>query len=152
MLNTFEKNISCSLNLISENNFDIFQNALLFNTNKLITDNDYCLESSFPSLNDKNDFNNDLAEINKDNLNGNHLNSSLGGFGVQTKSKTNINYSINKAIPIPLFENEIINIINNKMNISNKIRNILDSDSSIKNDPRIEIVKKDITEKLNTPK
>ena len=36
------------------------------------------------------------------------------------------------------------------MKISNKIRNILDSDSSSKNDPRIEIVKKDITEKLNT--
>jgi len=150
MINTFEKNISCSLNLISDNSFDIFNNKKLFDTNKLITDNDYCLESSFPSPNDKNDFNDDLAEINKDNSNNNHLNPNLKKLGNQTKSKTNINYSINTALPLPLFENEIINIINHKMNISNKIRNILDSDSSIKNDPRIEIVKKDITEKLNT--
>ena len=150
MINTFEKNISCSLNLISDNSFDIFKNGQLFDSNKLITDNDYCLESSFPSPNDKNDFNDDLAEINKDNSNNNHLNPNLKKLGNQTKSKTNINYSINTALPLPLFENEIINIINHKMNISNKIRNILDSDSSSKNDPRIEIVKKDITEKLNT--
>ena len=150
MLNTFEKNISCSLNLISDNSFDIFKNALLFDTNKLITDNDYCLENSFPSPNDKNYFNNDLGDMNEDNLNGNHLNQNLKKLGNQTKSKININYSINTALPLPLFENEIINIINHKMNISNKIRNILDSDSSTKNDPRIEIVKKDITEKLNT--
>ena len=150
MINTFEKNISCSLNLISDNSFDIFKNWQLFDSNKLITDNDYCLESSFPSPNDKNDFNDDLAEINKDNSNNNHLNPNLKKLGNQTKSKTNINYSINTALPLPLFENEIINIINHKMNISNKIRNILDSDSSSKNDPRIEIVKKDITEKLNT--
>ena len=145
MINTFEKNISCSLNLISDNSFDIFKNGQLFDSNKLITDNDYCLESSFPSPNDKNYFNNDLAEINKDNSNNNHLNPNLKKLGNQTKSKTNINYSINTALPLPLFENEIINIINHKMNISNKIRNILDSDSSTKNDPRIEIVKKDIT-------
>ena len=150
MINTFEKNISCSLNLISDNSFDIFKNGQLFDSNKLITDNDYCLESSFPSPNDKNDFNDDLAEINKDNSNNNHLNPNLKKLGNQTKSKTNINYSINTALPLPLFENEILNIINNKMKISNKIRNILDSDSSSKNDPRIEIVKKDITEKLNT--
>ena len=40
MLNTFEKNISYSLNLLSENNLDIFQNALLFDNNKLITEKD----------------------------------------------------------------------------------------------------------------
>ena len=150
MLNTFEKNISCSLNLISENSCDMFQNELLFDTNKLIIDKDYSLENSLPSKNDKNDFNNDLTENNKANLIYNHFNPNLKKLGNQTKSKTNINYSINKAIPIPLYENEIIYIINHKMNISNKIRNILNSDSSIKNDSRIEIVKKDITEKLNT--
>ena len=36
------------------------------------------------------------------------------------------------------------------MTISYKIHNILNSISNIKNDPRIEIVKRDITEKSNT--
>ena len=148
MLNIFEKNNSCFLNLISENNIDIFQNQILFDTNKLLTDKDYCLESSFPSQNDKNDLNQDLSNINEDSLN--CLNQNLNKIETKTKSKISNKFSNNKVIPLPLYENDIIDIINDKMNISNKIKNILNSESIVKKDSRIEIVKKDITEKLNT--
>ena len=148
MLNIFEKNNSCFLNLISENNIDIFQNQILFDTNKLLTDKDYCLESSFPSQNDKNDLNQDLSNINEDSLN--CLNQNLNKIETKTKSKISNKFSNNKFIPLPLYENDIIDIINDKMNISNKIKNILNSESIVKKDSRIEIVKKDITEKLNT--
>ena len=80
MLNTFEKNISYSLNLMSENNLDIFQNALLFDNNKLITEKDNYFESSFPIENDQSDYNPDLSIINRDN----------------------------KVVPLPLYENDII--------------------------------------------
>ena len=68
------------------------------------------------------------------------------------QEKPNINYKfyVEKVLPNVLYENDIIKIINNKMNISHKIKNILNSISNIKDDSRIEIVKKDITEKLNT--
>ena len=148
MLNIFEKNITSSLNLISENNIDIFQNPFLFDTNKLLTDKDYSFESSFPLQNDKKDFNQTLCKINKDNLN---LPNPKPNILVK-QEKPNINYKfyVEKVLPNVLYENDIIKIINNKMNISHKIKNILNSISNIKDDSRIEIVKKDITEKLNT--
>jgi hypothetical protein len=148
MLNTFEKNISYSLNLISENNLDIFQNALLFDNNKLITEKDNYFESSFPIENDQSDYNPDLSVINMDNLN--LLNQNLNKLTDKTKPIINYKFYINKVVPLPLYENDIIKIINDKMNISYKIKNILDSDYIVTNDPRIEIVKRDITEKLNT--
>ena len=148
MLNTFEKNISYSLNLISENNLDIFQKALLFDNNKLITEKDNYFESSFPIENDQSDYNPDLSAINMDNLN--LLNQNLNKLTDKTKPIINYKFYINKIVPLPLYENDIIKIINDKMNISYKIKNILDSDYIVTNDPRIEIVKRDITEKLNT--
>ena len=148
MLNIFEKNITSSLNLISENNIDIFQNPFLFDTNKLLTDKDYSFESSFPLQNDQKDFNQTLCKINKDNLN---LPNPKPNILVK-QEKPNINYKfyVEKVLPNVLYENDIIKIISNKMNISHKIKNILNSISNIKDDSRIEIVKKDITEKLNT--
>ena len=143
-----KKNISYSLNLISENNLNIFHNPLLFDTNKLITEKDNCLESSFPIENDPSDYNPDLNVINRDNLN--LLNQNLNKLAKQTKSIINYKFYINNVIPLLLYENDIIKIINDKMKISYKIKNILDSDYIIRNDPRIEIVKRDITEKLNT--
>ena len=150
MQNTFEKDISFSLDSSSDNNLTIFKNKINSNDNHLFTDSFYILEKSTTPQNEKNLFDISLTQVNKDNINKNFLDQNLYEFDLQSKEKINNIFPDNQNIPLPIYEDDIIRIINNKMNISYKIRNILNSFSSVKSEPQIEIVKKDITEKLNT--
>ena len=151
MLNSFEKGIQCSLDLLSDNNLTFLQNKINSNNyNHFLSDSVYILENSILSQKEQNEFDMNPNIANKSNININYLEQNLNEFNLQSVSKINNKYTINNAIPPPLYEYDIAQIINNKMTISYKIHNILNSISNIKNDPRIEIVKRDITEKLNT--
>ena len=151
MLNSFEKSIQCSLDLLSDNNLTFLQNKINSNNyNHFLSDSVYILENSILSQKEQNEFDMNPNIANKSNININYLEQNLNEFDLQSVSKINNKFTINNAIPPPLYEYDIAQIINNKMTISYKIHNILNSISNIKNDPRIEIVKRDITEKLNT--
>ena len=151
MLNSFEKGIQCSLDLLSDNNLTFLQNKINSNNyNHFLSDSVYILENSILSQKEQNEFDMNKNIANKSNININYLEQNLNEFDLQSVSKINNKFTINNAIPPPLYEYDIAQIINNKMTISYKIHNILNSISNIKNDPRIEIVKRDITEKLNT--
>ena len=151
MLNSFEKGIQCSLDLLSDNNLTFLQNKINSNNyNHFLSDSIYILENSILSQKEQNEFDMNKNIANKSNININYLEQNLNEFDLQSISKINNKFTINNAIPPPLYENDIAQIINNKMTISYKIHNFLNSISNIKNDPRIEIVKRDITEKLNT--
>ena len=150
MLNSIEKDIPCSLHLLTDNNLTFFQNQLYSNDKYLLLDTDYIFENSAPSQNEKNELDISLTQANKDNININFLEQNLYEFNLQRNPIIKNKFYINKTLPLPLYENDIIKIINTKMNISYNIQNILNSVSNIKNDSRIEIVKKDITEKLDT--
>ena len=151
MLNSFEKGIQCSLDLLSDNNLTFLQNKINSNNyNHFLSDSVYILENSILSQKEQNEFDMNPNIANKSNININYLEQNLNEFDLQSVSKINNKFTINNAIPPPLYEYDIAQIINNKMTISYKIHNILNSISNIKNDPRIEIVKRDITEKLNT--
>ena len=151
MLNSFEKGIQCSLDLLSDNNLTFLQNKINSNNyNHFLSDSVYILENSILSQKEQNEFDMNKNIANKSNININYLEQNLNEFDLQSASKINNKFTINNAIPPPLYEYDIAQIINNKMTISYKIHNILNSISNIKNDPRIEIVKRDITEKLNT--
>jgi hypothetical protein len=151
MLNSFEKCIQCSLDLLSDNNLTFLQNKINSNNyNHFLSDSVYILENSILSQKEQNEFDMNKNIANKSNININYLEQNLNEFDLQSVSKINNKFTINNAIPPPLYEYDIAQIINNKMTISYKIHNILNSISNIKNDPRIEIVKRDITEKLNT--
>ena len=151
MLNSFEKGIQCSLDLLSDNNLTFLQNKINSNNyNHFLSDSVYILENSILSQKEQNEFDMNQNIANKSNININYLEQNLNEFDLQSVSKINNKFTINNAIPPPLYEYDIAQIINNKMTISYKIHNILNSISNIKNDPRIEIVKRDITEKLNT--
>ena len=150
MLNSIEKDISCSYHLLSDNNLTFFQNQLYSNDKYLLLDTDYIFENSAPSQNEKNELDISLTQANKDNININFLEQNLYEFNLQRNPIIKNKFYINKTLPLPLYENDIIKIINTKMNISYNIQNILNAVSNIKNDSRIEIVKKDITEKLDT--
>ena len=151
MLNSFEKGIQCSLDLFSDNNLTFLQNKINSNNyNHFLSDSVYILENSILSQKEQNEFDMNKNIANKSNININYLEQNLNEFDLQSVSKINNKFTINNAIPPPLYEYDIAQIINNKMTISYKIHNILNSISNIKNDPRIEIVKRDITEKLNT--
>ena len=151
MLNSFEKSIQCSLDLLSDNNLTFLQNKINSNNyNHFLSDSVYILENSILSQKEQNEFDMNKNIANKSNININYLEQNLNEFDLQSVSKINNKFTINNAIPPPLYEYDIAQIINNKMTISYKIHNILNSISNIKNDPRIEIVKRDITEKLNT--
>ena len=151
MLNSFEKGIQCSLDLLSDNNLTFLQNKINSNNyNHFLSDSIYILENSILSQKEQNEFDMNKNIANKSNININYLEQNLNEFDLQSVSKINNKFTINNAIPPPLYEYDIAQIINNKMTISYKIHNILNSISNIKNDPRIEIVKRDITEKLNT--
>ena len=151
MINSFEKSIQCSLDLLSDNNLTFLQNKINSNNyNHFLSDSVYILENSILSQKEQNEFDMNKNIANKSNININYLEQNLNEFDLQSVSKINNKFTINNAIPPPLYEYDIAQIINNKMTISYKIHNILNSISNIKNDPRIEIVKRDITEKLNT--
>ena len=151
MLNSFERGIQCSLDLLSDNNLTFLQNKINSNNyNHFLSDSVYILENSILSQKEQNEFDMNKNIANKSNININYLEQNLNEFDLQSVSKINNKFTINNAIPPPLYEYDIAQIINNKMTISYKIHNILNSISNIKNDPRIEIVKRDITEKLNT--
>ena len=151
MLNSFEKGIQCSLDLLSDNNLTFLQNKINSNNyNHFLSVSIYILENSILSQKEQNEFDMNKNIANKSNININYLEQNLNEFDLQSVSKINNKFTINNAIPPPLYEYDIAQIINNKMTISYKIHNILNSISNIKNDPRIEIVKRDITEKLNT--
>ena len=150
MLNSIEKDIPCSLHLLTDNNLTFFQNQLYSNDKYLLLDTDYIFENSAPSQNEKNELDISLTQANKDNININFLEQNLYEFNLQRNPIIKNKFYINKTLPLPLYENDIIKIINTKMNISYNIQNILNAVSNIKNDSRIEIVKKDITEKLDT--
>ncbi len=150
MLNSIEKDIPCSLHLLTDNNLTFFQNQLYSNDKHLLLDTDYIFENSAPSQNEKNELDISLTQANKDNININFLEQNLYEFNLQRNPIIKNKFYINKTLPLPLYENDIIKIINTKMNISYNIQNILNAVSNIKNDSRIEIVKKDITEKLDT--
>jgi len=151
MLNSFEKGIQCSLDLLSDNNLTFLENKINSNNyNHFLSDSVYILENSILSQKEQNEFDMNKNIANKSNININYLEQNLNEFDLQSVSKINNKFTINNAIPPPLYEYDIAQIINNKMTISYKIHNILNSISNIKNDPRIEIVKRDITEKLNT--
>ena len=150
MQNTFEKDISFSLDSSSDNNLTIFKNKINSNDNHLFTDSFYILEKSTTPQNEKNLFDISLTQVNKDNINKNFLDQNLYEFDLQSKEKINNIFPDNQNIPLPIYEDDIIRIINNKMNISYKFENILNSVSNVQNDSRIEIVKKEITKKLNT--
>jgi len=151
MLNSFEKGIQCSLDLLSDNNLTFLQNKINSNNyNHFLSDSVYILENSILSQKEQNEFDMNKNIANKSNININYLEQNLNEFDLKSVSKINNKFTINNAIPPPLYEYDIAQIINNKMTISYKIHNILNSISNIKNDPRIEIVKRDITEKLNT--
>ena len=151
MLNSFEKGIQCSLDLLSDNNLTFLQNKINSNNyNHFLSDSVYILENSILSQKEQNEFDMNKNIANKSNININYIEQNLNEFDLQSVSKINNKFTINNAIPPPLYEYDIAQIINNKMTISYKIHNILNSISNIKNDPRIEIVKRDITEKLNT--
>ena len=151
MLNSFEKGIQCSLDLLSDNNLTFLQHKINSNNyNHFLSDSVYILENSILSQKEQNEFDVNKNIANKSNININYLEQNLNEFDLQSVSKINNKFTINNAIPPPLYEYDIAQIINNKMTISYKIHNILNSISNIKNDPRIEIVKRDITEKLNT--
>ena len=151
MLNSFEKGIQYSFDLLSDNNLTFLQNKINSNNyNHFLSDSVYILENSILSQKEQNEFDMNKNIANKSNININYLEQNLNEFDLQSVSKINNKFTINNAIPPPLYEYDIAQIINNKMTISYKIHNILNSISNIKNDPRIEIVKRDITEKLNT--
>ena len=151
MLNSFEKGIQYSFDLLYDNNLTFLQNKINSNNyNHFLSDSVYILENSILSQKEQNEFDMNPNIANKSNININYLEQNLNEFNLQSISKINNKYTINNAIPPPLYEYDIAQIINNKMTISYKIHNILNSISNIKNDPRIEIVKRDITEKLNT--
>ena len=150
MLNSFEKGIQHSFDLLSDNNLTFFQNKINSNNHHFLSDSVYILENSILSQKEQNEFDINKNIANKSNININYLEQNLNEFDLQSVSKINNKFTINNAIPPPLYEYDIAQIINNKMTISYKIHNILNSISNIKNDPRIEIVKRDITEKLNT--
>jgi len=151
MLNSFEKGIQCSLDLLSDNNLTFLQNKINSNNyNHFLSVSIYILENSILSQKEQNEYDMSPNIANKSNININYLEQNLNEFDLQSVSKINNKFTINNAIPPPLYEYDIAQIINNKMTISYKIHNILNSISNIKNDPRIEIVKRDITEKLNT--
>ena len=150
ILNSFEKGIQYSFDLLSDNNLTFFQNKINSNNNHFLSDSIYIFENSILSQKEQNEFDMNKNIANKSNININYLEQNLNEFDLQSISKINNKFTINNAIPPPLYENDIAQIINNKMTISYKIHNILISISYIKNDLRIEIVKKDITEKLNT--
>ena len=150
MLNSIEKDIPCSLHLLTDNNLTFFQNQLYSNDKYLLLDTDYIFENSAPSQNEKNELDISLTQANKDNININFLEQNLYEFNLQRNPIIKNKFYINKTLPLPLYENDIIKIINTKMNISYNIQNILNAVSNIKNDSRIEKVKKDITEKLDT--
>ena len=149
MLNAFEKIMPCSFDLSSDDNLTIFKNKLHPDVNHLLSDSVYILENSLPSQNEKNEIDMNLAQVNKDNTNINFSEQNLNKFDFKANPIINNIFNINKAIPLPIYENDIIQIIKNKMNISYKIQNILNSNSTVKNDSQIELVKKDIIEKLN---
>ena len=149
MLNAFEKIMPCSFDLSSDDNLTIFKNKLHPDVNHLLSDSVYILENSLPSQNEKNEIDMNLAQVNKDNTNINFSEQNLNKFDFKANPIINNIFNINKAIPLPIYENDIIQIIKNKMNISYKIQNILNSISTVKNDSQIELVKKDIIEKLN---
>ena len=86
--------------------------------------------------------------INNDNINTSYHN--IDKSDSQTKSKSNLQVVIDNSLPGPYYENEIIGIIRNKMDISGKIKNILDSYSDKQNDKIIENVKKALIEKIDT--
>ena len=151
MLNSFEKGIQYSFDLLYDNNLTFLQNKINSNNyNHFLSDSVYILENSILSQKEQNEFDMNPNIANKSNININYLEQNLNEFDLQSVSKINNKFTINNAIPPPLYEYDIAQIINNKMTISYKIHNILNSISNIKNDPRIEIVKRDITEKLNT--
>jgi hypothetical protein len=151
MLNSFEKGIQYSFDLLYDNNLTFLQNKINSNNyNHFLSDSVYILENSILSQKEQNEFDMNKNIANKSNININYLEQNLNEFDLQSVSKINNKFTINNAIPPPLYEYDIAQIINNKMTISYKIHNILNSISNIKNDPRIEIVKRDITEKLNT--
>ena len=151
MLNSFEKGIQYSFDLLYDNNLTFLQNKINSNNyNHFLSDSVYILENSILSQKEQNEFDMNKNIANKSNININYLEQNLNEFDLQSVSKINNKFTINNAIPPPLYEYDIAQIINNKMTISYKIYNILNSISNIKNDPRIEIVKRDITEKLNT--
>ena len=150
MLNSFEKGIQHSFDLLSDNNLTFFQNKINSNNHHFLSDSVYILENSILSQKEQNEYDMSPNIANKSNININYLEQNLNEFDLQSISKINNKLTINNAIPPHLYEYDIAQIINNKMTISYKIHNILNSISNIKNDPRIEIVKRDITEKLNT--
>ena len=72
----------------------------------------------------------------------------------QTKSKSNLlPFAIDKPIPEPFYEKDILHIILKKVDINekikDKIKNLLKSKSILENN-FVQIVRKEITEKLNT--
>ena len=83
MLNSIEKDIPCSLHLLTDNNLTFFQNQLYSNDKYLLLDTDYIFENSAPSQNEKNELDISLTQANKDNININFLEQNLYEFNLQ---------------------------------------------------------------------
>ena len=140
----FERRNSFENNMFQENNNsnNIHNSIFLESDQYLFTHNDLNLDTEFPTKLDGNEntilkenFCFSLQNIEKSNL--------------RTGSKSNLQIAVDKPISNILYEDEIISIIQNKMELSDKIKKIFDSYSGIQNNVCLQNIKKVITERID---
>ena len=145
MFNPFSKNNGAIINYFSDGDLNIFYNSGFFESDQLLfTHNEPNFESQIQTKfgGKANSF---LNLFNNENITVSYHNMDKSDS--KTKSKSNLQVVIDNSLPGPYYENEIIGIIRNKMDISGKIKNILDSYSDKQNDKIIENVKKALMKK-----
>ena len=104
MLNSFEKGIQYSFDLLYDNNLTFLQNKINSNNyNHFLSDSVYILENSILSQKEQNEFDMNPNIANKSNININYLEQNLNEFDFQSVSKINNKFTINNAIPPPLY-------------------------------------------------
>ena len=144
----FEKRIGFENNFFQENNIsNNIHNSILFESDQyLLSHNDLNLDTEIPTKLEGNE-NTILNFINKENFNFSHQN--IEKSDLRTGSRSNLQFPFDKLVSGILYEEEIISIIRNKMEINDKIKNILDSYSNIQNNACLQNVKKVITERID---
>jgi hypothetical protein len=140
----FERRNSFENNMFQENNNsnNIHNSIFLESDQYLFTHNDLNLDTEFPTKLDGNE-----NSILKENFYFSQQN--IEKSNLRTGSKSNLQIGFDKPISNILNEDEIISIIKNKMELSDKIKKIFDSYSNIQNNVCLQNIKKVITERID---
>ena len=140
----FERRNSFENNMFQENNNsnNIHNSIFLESDQYLFTHNDLNLDAEFPTK---------LYGIENTILKENFCFSqqNIEKSNLRTGSKSNLQIAVDKPISNILYEDEIISIIKNKMELSDKIKKIFDSYSNIQNNVCLQNIKKVITERID---